>query len=154
MKAPAVLILLIVLPVVLPAQAKDSDDLGSWSLEELCENKDKRKHAEAVFAEFERRGTFKPFEIELIRDTRTELVKLDEKAVQQANWRHIRRSHDAVDKKAGPPQPDKDGLYHGSANAALTMMLSTIQTDAPTDFDARLAMAESNLWLWGFPGTH
>lgn len=90
---------------------------------------------------------------ELIRDTRTELVKLDEKAIQQENWRHIRRSHEAVDKKAGPPQPDKDGLYHGSANAALTMMLSTIQTDAPTDFDARLAMAESNLWLWGFPGT-
>lgn len=88
---------------------------------------------------------------ELIRDTRTELVRLDEKAVQQANWRHIRRSHDAVEKKAGPPQPDENGLYHASGNAFLPMMLSTVQTDALADFEARLATAESNLWLWGFP---
>jgi hypothetical protein len=72
-RAAPFLISLVVLPLALPAQAKDSDDLSGWSVEELCDKKDKRKHAEAVFAEFERRGTFKPFEIELIRAGRIDI---------------------------------------------------------------------------------
>jgi hypothetical protein len=72
-RAKAFLISLIVVPFALPAQAEDSDDLSGWSVEELCENKDKRKHAEAVLAELERRGTFRPFEIELIREGRIDI---------------------------------------------------------------------------------
>jgi hypothetical protein len=91
------------------------------------------------------------FVFELIRDTRTELVNLDAQAVERANLAHLRRSGQAVDKKSGPPQPGKDGLYRSPANAVWMMMLSAIQTDAPTDFKSRLATAESNLWIWGFP---
>jgi hypothetical protein len=89
---------------------------------------------------------------ELIRDTRAELVKLDGEAVKRAKWQHLARGQQAVVRKAGPPQPDKDGLYWSPGGAGFAMMLSTIQTDAPTDFETRLAEAKSNLWLWGFPG--
>jgi hypothetical protein len=67
MKAAAFLMSLIAVPVALPSHARDWDDLGSWSVEELCENKDKRRHEEAIFAELERRGVFSPFDLELVR---------------------------------------------------------------------------------------
>lgn len=67
MKAAALLMSLIVLPVALPAQAKESDDLSSWSLEELCEKKDKDRHADAVFAELERRAVFTTLDFRLVR---------------------------------------------------------------------------------------
>jgi hypothetical protein len=73
MKSAALIMSLIALPVMLPAQAKDSDDLGSWSLEELCEKKDKDRHAEAIFAEIERRAVFSTSELELIREGRIDI---------------------------------------------------------------------------------
>jgi hypothetical protein len=42
--------------------------LSGWSVEELCDEKDKDRHAEAVFAELARRGIFTASELELIRE--------------------------------------------------------------------------------------
>jgi hypothetical protein len=70
MKSAAFLISLIVLPVALPAHAKDRDDLSSWSLEDLCERKVKPRYTEGILAEIERRGIFSEFEFDLIREGR------------------------------------------------------------------------------------
>ena len=90
MKAAAFLISLIVLPVALPAHARDWDDLGSWSIEELCENKDKRRHAEAIFAELERRGTFRTYELDLIREGR--IVEWSNDCATARDWARASRS--------------------------------------------------------------
>jgi hypothetical protein len=66
MKTAAFLISLIALPLALPAQARD-DDLSVWLLEDLCEKKDKDRHADAVLAELERRAVFGSLDLELIR---------------------------------------------------------------------------------------
>jgi hypothetical protein len=89
-KSAALLISLCALPVALPAHAKDADDLSSWSLEDLCENRDKRKHEEAVFAELERRGTFRPFELELIREGRIDIGASE--AALHCSWGEPRRT--------------------------------------------------------------
>ena len=67
MKVAAFLMSLIVVPVALPSHAKDWDDLSSWSIEELCDNKDRRRHEEAIFAELERRAVFTPLDLRLVR---------------------------------------------------------------------------------------
>ena len=84
MKAAAFLISLIVLPVALPAQAKDGDDLSSWTLEELCERKDNDRHAEAVLAELERRDVFSASDLELVRSDTIDRG-MDESALQ-CSW--------------------------------------------------------------------
>lgn len=90
------------------------------------------------------------FVFELIRGTHAELQKLDQNAIDQANRRHLTRSRAAIEKKAGPPQPDKDGVYWGIGGAGFAMMLSGIQAE-PADFESRLAEAEWRLPFWGFP---
>jgi hypothetical protein len=83
MRAAAFLISLIVLPLAFPApaQAKDGDDLSGWSVQELCENKDKRRHAEAVFAELERREVFTAVDLARVRGGHFG-VGMDEAALQ------------------------------------------------------------------------
>lgn len=68
----------------LPAQARDSDDLTTWSVEELCEKKDKARHAEAVLAELERRDIFDASELELIRAGRIDFGIRE--AVLHCSW--------------------------------------------------------------------
>lgn len=87
---------------------------------------------------------------ELIRDARRQLKALDPQAVQQVELRNIVRGHEAIEKKVGPPVPDKDGMYWGVSTAGFPMMLSTIVVGEPDDFDSRLANSKKNLSLWGF----
>lgn len=88
---------------------------------------------------------------ELIRNTRAALKELDADAVQKVELRHFQRGHEAIEAKAGPPKPGKDGRYRSAGSAAMPMMFSTLNKDEPIDFDSRLARSEENLWLWGFP---
>jgi hypothetical protein len=68
----------------MPAQARDYDNLSAWSLEDLCKKKEKRRHAAAIFAEIERRGTFSSQDLELIR---TGIVDLGMgQAALQCSW--------------------------------------------------------------------
>jgi len=87
---------------------------------------------------------------DLVQDTRAILKSVDADAVEQIELRHFHRGHEAVRAKAGPPVPDRDGMYRGAGSAAMPMMLSTFNVDAPQDFDARLAESRANLGLWGF----
>ncbi len=88
---------------------------------------------------------------ELIRDTHAALKELDADVVQKVELRYLRRGHEAIEAKAGPPKPDKQGLYRSVTSAPLPMMFSTLNKNEPTDFDSRLARSKENLWLWGFP---
>lgn len=74
----------------LPAQARDTEDLTTWSVEELCEKKDKARHAEAVLAELERRDIFNTFELELIREGGAD-IGMGEAALQ-CSWGEPRGS--------------------------------------------------------------
>ena len=80
MRAVALFISLAVWLVALPAHTKDRDDLSNWSLEKLCEKKDKSRHEEAVFAEIERRAIFTSLDIYRIRSGKTE-VGMEEAAL-------------------------------------------------------------------------
>jgi hypothetical protein len=67
MRAATILACLIFPIGSMPAQARDYDSLSAWSLEDLCEKKDKRRHTEAIFAELERRAAFTPLDLRLVR---------------------------------------------------------------------------------------
>lgn len=84
MRALTILAFVTLLAAVMPAQAKDSDDLSSWSLEELCAKKDKSRHAEAIFAELGLRNVFSSFDLDLVRSGEIE-VGMDAAALQ-CSW--------------------------------------------------------------------
>lgn len=88
---------------------------------------------------------------ELIHETRTTLTTLDAAAVDKVQMRHYHQGHQAVSDKAGPPLPDKNGLYRSASSASIQMMLGGLNPDAPTDFESRLAGAQTRMSWWGFP---
>jgi hypothetical protein len=83
-KAATFLMSLIVVPVALPSPARDWDDLSSWSLEKLCDKKDKARHEEAVYAELARRSIFTSSELDLIREGR--IPSGTSEAVLHCSW--------------------------------------------------------------------
>lgn len=88
---------------------------------------------------------------ELIHDTRQALKDLDAEATHKVELLHFLRGHAAVERKTGGPKPGPDGLYRSAGSAAMPTMLNAMITDAPTDFESRLAQSKDMLWWWGFP---
>lgn len=86
-----------------------------------------------------------------VADSYEALKELDADAVRRVELRHFRLGQQAIEAKAGPPKPDKDGLYRRATSSPMPLMFSSIIKGEPTDFDSRLARSKENLWLWGFP---
>jgi hypothetical protein len=86
----------------------------------------------------------------LIYDLRAKLLELDEQAVQQVSFRHWRRGSLAVEAKAGGPWKTDDGMYRTPGGAILPMMLGSVISGGPQDFETRLAEAKDHIWMWGF----
>jgi hypothetical protein len=84
MRAATILACLSFLIASLSAQARDYNDLPAWSLEDLCEKKEKQRYAAAIFAEIERRESFSSQDLELIRSGIVDLG-MDQVAVQ-CSW--------------------------------------------------------------------
>lgn len=106
---------------------------------------------QGMFPSAKRTQEYARYVFELIRDARAAMQELDAEAVRKAELRHYVRSHAAVEAKAGPPKPDKNGRYWGPGNMAMGLMLTQMAVDEPTDFDARLESARKNIGRWGFP---
>lgn len=84
----------------------------------------------------------------VIRRGRSELKELDADAVMKVELRHVVRGRAAIEKKAGPIQSDKDGIYWSGESAQLITMLSTFVQGSPEDFDSRLADLRDRLGVW------
>ena len=84
MRTVTILASMALLTAATSVQARDNDDLSQWSLENLCEKKDKPRHAEAIFAEIEGRGIFTSVDLALVRSGKIE-VGMSEAALR-CSW--------------------------------------------------------------------
>lgn len=122
--------------------------LGEY--EEMSSFRNKVIH-QGRFPSHEEAMNYARYVFEVIRDNYAALKELDAEAVRKVELRHFRLGHEAIEAKAGPPKPGKDGLYRSASSSPMPMMFSSVIKGEPTDFDSRLARSKENLWLWGFP---
>lgn len=122
--------------------------LGTY--EEMSNFRNKVIH-QGRFPSHEEAMKYARYVFELIRDTHAAVKELDADAVRKVELRHFRLGHQAIEMKAGPPKPGKDGLYRSATSSPMPLMFSSVIKGEPTDFDSRLARSQKNLWLWGFP---
>ena len=91
---------------------------------------------------------------DIVLRMRDELVALDNEATRLVALRMgAFTNRQALEKKAGPPKPNKDGQYHSGGGTAFVMtMLSEFDGGRDKRFARRFVMSATRLDLWGLDG--
>jgi hypothetical protein len=90
---------------------------------------------------------------DIVLAMRAKLVALDPDAVRLVEHRMgAFANRRALDKKAGPPKPTKDGLYSSGSTAFVSTMLSDLDAGRDKRFAYRFVQSATSLDLWGLGG--